>query len=273
MPDTAVALTESQLRQYVPSIFATAPRGDVSNKYRFMPTSEVLGLLAEEGYHAVRAYQSNSRGPDGRDFSRHIVRLRHQKDIGVPLTTVGDEIAEIVLGNSHNRTCPINFSAGLFRLICSNGLVVNSSDVGSFRIKHIGGQSEKDFQDMILGAIRTISAKLPDIQKRVNDWKAIELTPNEQGVFARAARELLPPDRPISPTDLLRARRAEDRADNLWVTFNRVQENIIKGGVPTQTKTGRRTHTQAVRDLSKETGLDKALWTLTEYFASQKTGS
>jgi hypothetical protein len=52
--------------------------------------------------------------------------------------------------------------------------------------------------------------------------------------------------------------------------FNRVQENLIKGGVAGRAATGRRTTTRAVGGVTENVKLNKALWTLADSMAALK---
>ena len=69
---------------------------------------------------------------------------------------------------------------------------------------------------------------------------------------------------------LLRARRSEDRSSDLWTTFNRVQENTIKGGLSGRNKQGRRTTTRAVNGIDQDVKLNRALWVLAQALRTQQ---
>ncbi len=74
---------------------------------------------------------------------------------------------------------------------------------------------------------------------------------------------------------LLIARRHEDRPNDLWTCFNRVQENVIRGGLSyrqTNEETGRIAHrtTGAVRSVDGDVKLNRALWVLAEEMAKIK---
>jgi len=75
--------------------------------------------------------------------------------------------------------------------------------------------------------------------------------------------ELNPPQT-ITTTQLLAPRRLEDSGNTLWKTFNRVQENLTKGGLKYKTQNGRRNKTRAITSINRDIQLNKALWTLAE---------
>ena len=65
----------------------------------------------------------------------------------------------------------------------------------------------------------------------------------------------------ISVEKILETRRFDDRGDSLWQVFNRVQENLIRGG---QKDYSRHTRTRPVTGLAEDIRLNKSLWHLAE---------
>lgn len=63
---------------------------------------------------------------------------------------------------------------------------------------------------------------------------------------------------------MLQARRFDDRALDLWTTFSRVQENMIKGGLHGRNGNGRSMTTRAVTGIDQNVKLNRALWVLAE---------
>lgn len=248
-------LTHDQLRQIVPSAYAISPWGRMSDRYRMVPTCEVITILGERGFRPVEARQSRSRIPGKADYTRHMIRFRH--DEFLQPFAVGTELPELVMSNSHDGTAAYRFNSGIFRLICSNGLVVASADFGGISVRHKGGE---DFPQRILDATYQIIEETPNTLTTIEEWKAIPLTPPQQLALASAAVELL--DKPLPPMEVLKPRREEDKKLDLWTTLNRVQESILKGGIQTTAPTGRRSTTRPVKSVDKDIRLNKALWTL-----------
>ena len=60
------------------------------------------------------------------------------------------------------------------------------------------------------------------------------------------------------------------RTTDLWTTYQRVQENLIKGGLSGRNAKGRRrTHARAVRGIDGDVKLNRALWVMAETMLSQ----
>jgi hypothetical protein len=260
-----------EIKRVAPSVFAEEPHGGVSSRYAFVPTTRVLAALAEAGWLPVRAQENRVRLADKSGYQRHMLRLRH-RDAAQGLMRVGDSFPEIVLTNSHDGLAAFGLDAGLFRLVCSNGLVVADSQFESARIKHVGYRDE----DVIDVTARVIDA-MPQLVESVERLQEVQLDRGEQLALAAAATELRWPSdedgktaAPIRPEQLLKARRHDDDGSSVWHAFNRIQENLMQGGLRGRGATGRRTSTRAVASVNEDIRLNKALWVLAERLADAK---
>lgn len=266
MTTTLATLNNEQLLRSAPSIFATRPWHGVSERYRFVPTIDVVDMLRDRGFMPVRAQQSRSRIEGKGDFTKHLIRFRHSEMMNAP--AVGDEIPELVLVNSHDRTSSYQLMAGIFRLVCTNGLVVQSADFGSIRVHHSGGQ---DFQQRVIDATYQIIEEAPRTMAAIEEWKGITLTRPQQLALADAAMEIKPNDS-IRPAHLLTARRSADYTDeggnrDLWRTANVLQENLVRGGLTGMNATGRRVRTRPIKSVGEDIRVNRALWTLASRMA------
>lgn len=107
------------------------------------------------------------------------------------------------------------------------------------------------------------------------------MSPPEQHAFAESARVLRFGDAegqvtsPITATQLLQVNRPADSGASLWKTFNRVQENVIRGGLRATDRStaGRVRHvtSRPVNGIDQDQRLNRALWLLAETLAKHKT--
>lgn len=260
-------LTHEKLYKAAPAIFAEAPDQAVSNRYGFVPTIEVVNSLQEEGWYPVRALQTKVRDPKRQELARHMVRFRQDPDRQI---NVGDSIAELVLTNSHDRSSAYQLDLGLFRLACSNGLVTPAGDLGGIRVKH-----GKQIVENILEGSLNLANEIPHISEQVDHLRSTLVSREEAELFARAALHIRygnewPEQSPIRSVDLLQARRRDDQESSLWKVFNRVQENLIKGGVQGRSANGRYVTTRPIKSVSEDVRLNRALWQLTNEFLHLK---
>ena len=239
-----VPLTEDQMRAAAPSIFAAGKHASRSERYTYIPTIEVLRGLRQEGFEPFMVAQGASRVEDKAEFTKHLIRLRHAGQVQTK-----PEANEIILINSHDGASCYQMLAGMFRFVCCNGLVVGDV-VEDIRIPHKGNVRG----EVIEGAFRVLD-EFEQVQEHADAMKALQLEPAEQMAFATAALALRFGERgveetgghrpaPVTAAQLIEARRPEDLGHSLWTTFQRTQENVIRGGQPGRSVQGRRLHTR-----------------------------
>lgn len=251
-------LDNAMIARYAPSVFAQEAHDSRGERYAFIPTSDVLDGLRAEGFEPYEVRQTRVRDLNKREHTKHLLRLRH------PTALKNDEgHGEIILLNSHDGTSSFQLMSGFFRMVCSNGII--AGDVAAdCRVRHTG----RVVEDVIDASFRVID-ELNAVGSRINDYKAVAMDRPHQELFARAALALRYDDgkAPITSDRLLTLRRWDDNKDNLWTTFNRVQENMIKGGVHGRTTNGRNMSTRAVGGVTENVKLNKALWMLADEYA------
>jgi hypothetical protein len=258
-------LTDEQIMRVAPSVFAEQPHESRGDRYAYIPTSRVVAGLRNEGFLPMAVGQSRTRIPGKRDYTKHMLRFRHSSAVD---QIVGQEVPEIVLLNSHDGSSSYQLMGGIFRLICSNGMIVGDT-TSEVRVRHSGNILE----NVIEGSYSVIE----DIQRVIpviDDWKKLTLTYEQRKAYAEAALGLRwdEGEAPISATSLLTVKRFDDRKDDLWTVSNRVQEHLIRGGLRGEGSTGKRMTTRAVASVTENVKLNKALWQLTAKMAELVAG-
>ena len=249
-------LSDEQIRAVAPSIFAQAPHGSRSDRYSYIPTATVLQELRGEGFQPFMVCQTRARHDDRRDYTKHMLRLRHASQIN------GREANEIILLNSHDGSSSYQMLAGMFRFVCQNGLVCGDT-VAEVRVPHKG-----DVAAQVIEGAYTVLEGFGQAQASREAMQAITLDGGESEVFARAALALMydDPDRPAPVTEaqVLAPRRFDDDRRDLWSVLNRAQENLIKGGLRARAANGRRQQTRPVQGIDQNLRLNRALWLLAD---------
>jgi hypothetical protein len=259
-----VPLTEDQMRTAAPSVFAESKHASRSERYTYIPTIEVLRGLRKEGFEPFMVAQGASRIEGKAAYTKHMIRMRHAGQV-----STRPEANEIILINSHDGASSYQMLAGMLRFVCCNGLVVGDV-VEDIRIPHKGNiQGE-----VIEGAFRVLD-QFETVEQHTEAMKALPLEPREEIAFATAALALRFGERPVEATgghrpapvtaeQLNEARRIEDVGHDLWTTFQRVSENVLRGGQPGRSAQGRRLHTRPVGSIDRGVSLNRALWMLAE---------
>ena len=253
---SSTPLDNDQLRRVAPSIFADDKHASRSDRYTYIPTGDILNGLRKEGFSPFMVCQTRVRDAGKREHAKHMLRMRHATQIDAP------EANEIVLLNSHDGTSSYQMLAGVFRWVCSNGMVCGDT-TSDIRVRHSGDI----LNNVIEGAFKVMEGfELVNGQR--DGMKALTLNAGEQSAFASAALALRYDDElapaPVTEAQLLHPRREADSKGDLWTTFNRVQENFMRGGLQGRTATLKRTTTRAVVGIDAGIKLNRALWVLAE---------
>ena len=225
-------LTMDELKTICPEIAtpeinpALRKKLGITDRYVHVPTEKVIEDIMELGWTPINAYRVNSRGRRT-GTGRHMVKFVNYDFMQEGKT----EYPELLLTNSHDGTTAFKLDVGIFRLVCSNGMVVKSQDFGSMKVRHYG----YDFET-IKGAVNKLVEQIPDYLKQVEDMKEQELEREQMLEFAREAALLRfktanieTIDKLVDVDDLLESTRKEDEGNGLWEVFNRLQEKVVNG--------------------------------------------
>lgn len=265
-------LSESTLRSTVPSIFSTGISNRLSDKYTHISTWEVLTALSNVGFMPVKAMQCRVRDKSRIEHTKHMIRLRHNDAIA----DKSGLFPEIVLVNSHDGLSSYRLMAGLYRRVCSNGIIAGNT-YNQIRVRHQG--------DIIGNVIEGTYEVIDSAQKMLSsahEMEAIILSSDEKRIFAESVHQLKFDDLSvdesgIKPMQFLQARRSDDTKDDLFSIFNVAQENLIKGGLSgyavsdngryrlkSTGQTVKKVTTRAVNSIDENNKLNRAIWSLAE---------
>ena len=246
-------LSKDELREIAPSIFSTVPSPEVSKKYSHIPTDKLIDDMELLGWNVINAKEVAARTKGTRGFQKHLVVFRND-DIVInqmpnnivesstsptgyrrtdgtfakknPIDTV---FPQILLTNSHDGKNAFTFTAGLFRMICENGLVVSTNEFEKVAIRHMG----YDFDELQV-QINEMVERLPLTVESMNNM--IDTKMNQKSII-KFAKDMLavrfPEDElrriTIDMDEFITPVRPEDKGDDLWSVFNVIQEKIIEG--------------------------------------------
>ena len=246
-------LSKDELREIAPSIFSTKPSPEVSKHYSHIPTDKLIDDMELLGWFPIDAKEVNARTKGTMGFQKHLVVFRnpdivinqmpnnivesstsptgYRKTDGTfakknPIDTV---FPQILLTNSHDGKNAFTFTAGLFRMICENGLVISTNEFEKVSIRHMG----YDFDELQV-QINEMVEQLPLTVESMN--KMIDTQMNQKSIL-KFAKDMLavrfPEDElrriTIDMDEFITPVRPEDKGDDLWSVFNTIQEKIIEG--------------------------------------------
>jgi len=220
---TIETISKEQVKQVAPSVFTKHGASNVSEKYSHIPTERVLDDMSALGWNVVDAKEIKARQNQG--FQKHMLIFANPEIVieGADGDTV---FPRILLTNSHDGKNAFTFQAGLFRLVCSNGLVIADEQFGKMKIRHMGYDFEA-LQTLITEMVE----KLPLTVESMNRFKSKQLTQEQKEQFALEALGLRfdTENKTFNVDEFLTPTRKEDSNDDLWSVFNLVQEKLVNG--------------------------------------------
>ena len=255
-------LTKDQINSQAPLVFAKAPTNpNVTDKYLFVNTETIVDDLAKLNWFPVEVAQRKSRKAEGTIYSKHMVSFQNP-DIKITSQDGDDAYPRILLTNSHDGMQSFRFSVGIFRLVCSNGLVVADEEFSDFRIKH-KGYTFNQLRNVVKQAVKD----LPNRVEVMNDMKNRILTQEEKNKLAldamliRAGVDNLEYDAETIE-DILEPKRAADAGDDLWRVFNVVQEKITQGDFHAALTGAKVRKVRKIKSFEKDLKVNKELFKL-----------
>lgn len=256
-------LSNEQLKEQAPTLFTQTPHFEVSDKYHFIPTIDVIEEIKSNNWYPVSVNEANVRDQEKQGYQQHCVRFRHFEDLLNP----GENAVEILLFNSHDRSKAFSISAGIYRFVCANGLVISDSVFETYKIKHLGEKAND-----VSNAVSNITIVKSSLIQDINRLESITLSQCEKESFAKNSIELRFGEHlEINHKDLLLPHREEDFKNDLYTTLNVIQENLIRGNISgTNKETKRKFTSKEITSISKDVNINKGLWDIAQRIASIK---
>jgi hypothetical protein len=219
------------------------------------------------GWGVVDAKEVKARTNKTKGFQKHLVVFRNN-DVVINGEDGDTVFPQVLLTNSHDGKNSFQFTAGLFRMICENGLVISTETFEDIKVRHMG----YDFETL-QGTIKEMIEKLPLTVEAMNKMKEVELQEEQMFNLAKSFLDLR-----IEGTDnkymenaindVLEPQRSEDMGNGLWEVFNRVQENIIEGNFEYISPKGQIRQARIIKNFKQDQDLNKKMFSKALEFAA-----
>lgn len=257
-------LTSPEIKEKASSIFTTTSAPGTSQKYSHISTKQIIDDMEELGWGVVDAKQVRARKGEG--FQKHLVVFRNN-DLFIEGADGDNVFPQILLTNSHDGKNAFTFTAGLFRMICENGLVISTQEFENMKIRHYG----YDFNELQT-VINTMVGALPLAVESMNRFKQTQLAQEQILEFARKAVQVRFGEEQaqniaIDYNALTTATRPEDRGTDLWSVFNVIQEKITQGMFEYQSGAKVR-KARKIKNFKQDLDLNAKLYELAAEFAA-----
>lgn len=261
---TIQKLTKEEILDKAPAVLSTTTASNVSSKYVHVPTVELINDMEKLGWEIVDVKQGKGRKNARAEHRKHMVVFRNPN---IVMKSEDGEVVypQILLSNSHDGLSAFQFRAGLFRLVCSNGLVVSTKDFGSVRIPHKGYSF-----DHLKTVVMELVEQLPVTVETLNRFREIVLTEEQKVEFALKALGIRFGEKgmEVTPEEILKPTREEDKGNDLWAIFNVIQEKMIRGGFAYKAQTGRNKTARSIKNFTRDIQVNEQLYALAESYVN-----
>ena len=177
-------LTVEQIREQAPSVFTKKGSHEVSDKYTHIPTDRIIEDMKLLGWGVVDAKEVKARKNSTKGFQKHLLVFRND-DVVINGDDGDTVFPQILLTNSHDGKNSFTFTAGLFRMVCENGLVVSTTEFENMKIRHMG----YDFETL-QSTIKEMVERLPLTVESMNKLRQTEMEEKQILEFARKALDV-----------------------------------------------------------------------------------
>lgn len=193
----------------------TNDENTAKSRYKHIQTMDVANFFRNKGW-VIRTVQGAGK------FSRHLVRMVH------PNHVIGEDRLEILIRNSYDGRSKLNVSLGIYRLVCSNGLVVGET-FDSIVQKHIGKNIETELENKYERLVAQAERLTTVVEKMKNTTVDVPIKLIEAIAMETIGKKK--EVKSINSEALLKPLREEDEGKDLWSIMNIVQEKSINGGI------------------------------------------
>jgi len=197
---------------------------NVSEKYNVINTMDVIQQFERFGFELNSIDAGNIRNPEKAGAQKHIVRM------AAGFKMAGGLKPEVIIHNSYDGTKALNIRIGIFRFVCSNGLIAGHNLVPNLQIMH----SNNNWSDMINEFIDGYEEKHRLQADWVEQMEGRKMSLDEAYYMAEKALQIRHYDKRIindavDPLELLLVKRREDKGDSAWLRYNVIQEHLVQG--------------------------------------------
>ena len=265
-------MTNEEVMSVCPYAFAEVPTNPgVSGKYVHANTQTVIQDMEKLGWYPVEAKQCRQKKGSKGIRSFHMV-VMESNDVKTNIVGPDGNVeakVRIIIQNSHDGFNSFRFMMGVYRFVCSNGMVVADAQFADFSIRHINYSFEE-----LRGVVAKVMAEVPATIDKMNAMSTTILTDEQKREMAvetykirkgYAAEDNVNVD-DQTVEDLLTPVRAEDEGDSLWNIFNVLQEKMIKGSFMAPGKNGKARKQRAITSIKKDLDYNERLWAVAERY-------
>jgi hypothetical protein len=214
-----MTLTENQIKTLHNNKFLAT-----SDRYIPIKSIDVIQEFKNLGFSITDYRESNYRNLNKQNKVRHMIRMSIDADSGLR--------RDVVIFNSYDSSTSLRLNFGAYRGVCQNTLVFGDVLLPEERIKHTSLNP--------LERVREYGEQLKEVLEKEailrNKMEVKRLSRYDLFLLAEKAISIREQniDEVLDVNELNIAKRFEDKNNDVWTSFNRVQESLINGNYKKQ---------------------------------------
>ena len=206
-------------------ITQTEAYGDVSDRYIATATQDIVEEFQEySDFKSVGFSKAFVRKPEKEGYQKHMIMLEDSTSEMV------DGNLRIVLFNSNDRSTSMRLYMGYYRDACANDCVFGNDVMEPIFIRH----TKQDWKYSIYKMMQEYEEVKVSTEKMISRMMNQYMSYGDIGrITERVSTELMSDisGTILDPLQLNQAHRMEDVGKDAWHTYQRIQGNLLQGGV------------------------------------------
>ena len=212
----------NKLSAFIPSLDSSWRASQrINSKVTMVESLDAVREFQRQGWNIAGAYEQ--RNKNNRKVGSHFIRMEHPDFKVTNSKGQTDAVATMNIFNSCNGSKPMELDLGAYRQVCSNGLIAHTS-YSSEKVPHTE-KGQYSLQEILCD----LGIRTQGVMEEFNKLKERNLSPKEAMSLATQAAEIrFGKGHRIDVSQLLNTVREEDKGDDVWTVFNRIQENLTQ---------------------------------------------
>ena len=193
----------------------------INSKATMVESLDAVREFQKQGWNIAGAYEQ--RNKQNRKIGSHFIRMEHPDFKVTNSKGKTDAVATMNISNSTTGIKPMELDLGAYRQVCSNGAIAHTS-YSSAKVPHTE-QGQYTLQEILCD----LGIRTQGVMEEFNRLKEKNVSPQEAMNLATEAAEIrFGKGHRIDVSQLLNVVREEDKGDDVWTVFNRIQENLTQ---------------------------------------------
>jgi len=224
----------------------------INSKATMVESLDAVREFQRQGWNIAGAYEQ--RNKQNRKVGSHFIRMEHPDFKVTNSKGKIDAVATMNIFNSTTGAKPMELDLGAYRQVCSNGMIAHTS-YSNASVPHTE-KGQYSLQEILCD----LGIRTQGVMEEFNKLKERNVSPQEAMHLATQAAEIrFGKGHRIDVSQLLNTVREEDKGDDVWTVFNRIQENLTQ---PHRITDVYGNNIGGVTDIAEDTRINKELFEL-----------